>query len=106
MTDAIDFDGAVIKLARQHFYLGERGPGRTLQAAAPLYSPDFLRFTTLPHLPHLSTLTLTTLTLTTLTTLTPLTTHPPLTPPLPHTLATLTAATRCRLTHAPSSAAY
>ena len=34
MTDAIDFDGAVIKLARQHFYLGERGPGRTLQAAA------------------------------------------------------------------------
>ena len=64
MTDAIDFDGAVIKLAREHFYLGERGPGRTLQAAAPLYSPDFLRFTTLPHLPHSSTLTLTTLTLT------------------------------------------
>ena len=66
-TDAIDFDEAVIALARQHFYLGERGPGRTLQAAAPLYSPDFLRFTTLPHLPHSSTLTLTTLTLTALT---------------------------------------
>ena len=37
MTDAIDFDEAVIELAREHFYLGERGPGRTLQAAAALH---------------------------------------------------------------------
>ena len=37
MTDAIDFDKAVIELAREHFYLGERGPGRTLQAAAALH---------------------------------------------------------------------
>ena len=37
MTDAVDFDEAVIELAREHFYLGERGPGRTLQAAAALH---------------------------------------------------------------------
>ena len=42
MTDAIDFDEAVIELAREHFYLGERGPGRTLQAAAALHILHFL----------------------------------------------------------------
>ena len=39
MTDAIDFDEAVIELAREHFYLGDRRPGRTLQADAR----DFVR---------------------------------------------------------------
>ena len=42
MTDAIDFDEAVIELAREHFYLGERGPGRTLQAVAALHVLHFL----------------------------------------------------------------
>ena len=51
MTDAIDFDEAVIELAREHFYLGERGPGRTLQAAAALHVLHFL------HLPYSTTTT-------------------------------------------------
>ena len=45
MTDAIDFDEAVIELAREHFYLGERGPGRTLQAAAALHVLHLLHHT-------------------------------------------------------------
>lgn len=47
MTDAIDFDEAVIELAREHFYLGERGPGRTLQAAAALHVLHLLHYHTL-----------------------------------------------------------
>ena len=44
MTDAVDFDEAVIELAREHFYLGDGGPGRTLQAAAALHALHFLHF--------------------------------------------------------------
>ena len=87
MTDAIDFDEAVIELAREHFYLGERGPGRTLQAAAALHVLRLL------HLLHYHTHSFS---------CAPIEIHRP----LPYTHTTLTAASRCRLTRAPSCATH
>ena len=90
MTDAIDFDEAVIELAREHFYLGERGPGRTLQAAAALHVLHLLH---LLHHYHTHSVSCA-----------PIENHRPL--PLHSHYSTLTAASRCRLTRAPSCATH